>query len=187
MTGLAQQISLIRPGLLRAYATLSPRTYWVHSYDDSPYYLHSNLEYYVNRRISLVGETYYDLEAVKKDKLRFSGWFPVYSPIQYYLSTFLGGNYHWAGKKGDVFAGIQPGIGFIRLNPLYYSDQVVRLGVNPLASLSVGYNFYFFPLFHFFVQGRFIVGRHITGYPINLTELRFSGGLGFNLNTRKQR
>lgn len=157
------------------------------AYDDSPYYLHSNLEYYLNRRISLVGETYYDLEAIKKEKSQSIGWFPVYSPIQYYLSTFLGGNYHWAGKKGDLFAGIQPDIGFIRQSPLYTSDGVVRLGVNPLTSVSIGYNFYFFQLFHFFVQGKYILGKHLQDYEINLMELRFSGGLGFNLNTRKQR
>lgn len=183
----AQQDTLVRAGLLRAYSTLSPGFFMRSSYDDSPYYLHGNLEYYLDRKISLVGESYFDLEAIKKEKWNSNAlsFFPSYSPIEFSFSTFLGANFHKAGKKGDLFAGLQPGISLIKLNPLWHSDGIARMGINPLISASLGYNYYFFPFFHFFIQSRYIFGRHLQGYILNLNELRFSAGLGLNLNSRK--
>ena len=59
--------------------------------------------------------------------------------------------------------------------------------MNPLASLVIGYNYYVHRYFHFFVQTRFIAGQHLYNEHKDLSEFRFSAGLGFNINTIKNK
>jgi len=185
----AQEESVIGKGLIKTYATLSPGIRLEQSYPDMPYYLHGNLEFYIDKNISIVGETYLDMEAISKEKYdprRMVIWIQN-SPIQFYLSTFFGANYHWTGKRGDFYIGLQPGFGIIELEPYYYRNLDVHPSICPLASLSTGYNYFVSRYFNFFIQGRFLTGRHLYGRELPLTELRFSGGLGFNLNTMRQK
>ena len=53
-------------------------------------------------------------------------------------------------------------------------------GVNPLLSPVLGYNLYIHKIFHFFIQTRFVFGQHNHDMNKNLSEFRFSAGLGFN-------
>jgi hypothetical protein len=55
----AQQTEIIRPGLIRAQLTISPSYMFgdKHTY----FYLHGNLEGFLNKKISVVGEAYYYL------------------------------------------------------------------------------------------------------------------------------
>jgi hypothetical protein len=189
----AQQASVIREGLIKTYATLSPGLPLKQSPRHVPYYLHGNLEYYAEKNVSLVGDIYLDLKASSKENnvgnsISILG---KESPIRSYLDIFFGANYHWTGKRGDFYIGIQPGIAHVGLKSYYYFSRYPVSGnyvtIRPLASLSAGYNYFVSPFFHFFIQSRFVSGRHRYIIEVPLTELRFSGGLGFNLNTMRQK
>lgn len=188
----AQDARVIREGLIKTYATLSPGVPLKQSSRHNPYYLHGNLEYYAEKNVSLVGDIYLDLKASSKANNReitASNW-GLESPIRSYLSLFFGANYHWTGKRGDFYIGVQPGIAQVGLKSYYnpYQIQGNYVTIRPLASLSAGYNYFVSPFFHFFIQSRFVSGK-LQSYRIfqPLTEFRFSGGLGFNLNTMRQK
>jgi len=55
---------------------------------------------------------------------------------------------------------------------------------NPLMSEVIGFNYYGDKYFHLFAELRLVQGNHMSTYskPQSLNELRFSFGLGFNLN-----
>jgi hypothetical protein len=61
--------------------------------------------------------------------------------------------------------------------------------VNPLISTAFGFNFYFQRWFHLFGEVRYISGKHLSDAttPLSLNELRFSFGLGWNINLIKKK
>jgi hypothetical protein len=62
---------------------------------------------------------------------------------------------------------------------------MVSPSINPVFSNVIGYNYYINNVFHFFVQTRLVLGKHL-GYEVKkLNELRFSAGLGFNINAKR--
>jgi hypothetical protein len=57
----------------------------------------------------------------------------------------------------------------------------------PLASASIGCNYYVGSIFHFFVKVQGVVGQVTSTLPTTqrLDELKFTGGLAFNLRIWK--
>lgn len=169
----AQDPTIIRKGLIRAQLTISPS--YMFSDQRSYFYLHGNLEGYVSDRISLAGEGYYYLGDLSTGK----------SPIDYNHSAFFGAAYHFTKKNNDLYIGLQPGLSITKLSDTTNSVSQATLGANPLFSPVIGYNFYVNKVFHFFIQSRLVLGEHNYDKPKNLSEFRFSAGLGFNINTIK--
>ncbi len=168
----AQNDELIRSGLLSVRLTYSPS--YLFENNTSHYYLHGNIEGYVNNKISIAGEGYYFLANGSINE----------GELQYNHSAFFGASYHFTRNKNDFYMGIQPGLAFTKYQQALNSPTFTR-GVNPLFSTLIGYNLYFYKCFHFFIQGRLILGEHIYYPTHNLNEFRLSAGLGFNLNTLK--
>jgi hypothetical protein len=50
-----------------------------------------------------------------------------------------------------------------------------------------GYSFFEDTYFYFFFNSRLVLGKHYTNRPINLSELRFSVGIGLHFNSLKKR
>jgi hypothetical protein len=98
-------------------------------------------------------------------------------------SVFFGANYHFIKSNHDFYLGIQPGVAYTQVKMLRGMDEQYA-STNPLFSSVVGYNFYVNSIFHFFVQTRLILGEHLTNDVKSLNEMRFSAGLGFNLNAK---
>ena len=169
-TNYAQEGTFVKKGLLNAQLTLSPSTMF--STNESYFYLHGNFEGFVSNSISLVGEGYYYLGTISAQE----------STFQYNHNLFFGASKHFTKNNHDVYVGLQPGIAFTKLNPIANNLTATSKGTNPVFSTVVGYNFYVNNLFHFFVQTRYIAGEHNFDINKNLSELRFSAGLGFNLN-----
>lgn len=169
----AQDASIIRPGLIRTQLTISPS--YMFSDKQSYFYLHGNLEGYLEKNISLAGEGYFSLGNTASDK----------SIFDYNHSMFFGINWHFTKKNNDLYVGIQPGLSFTKLNTAENNLTNMTNGINPLFSSVVGYNFYLNKIFHFFLQSRILVGQHSYDISKDLTELRFSAGLGFNINAMK--
>jgi len=169
----AQEPSIIRPGLIKSQLTITPS--YMFSDKQSYYYLHGNLEGFLEKNISLSGEGYYSLGNISSGE----------STFEYNHSLFGGINYHFTKKNSDLYIGFQPGISITKLKLPTIGLIQPHDGVNPLASFLVGFNFYVNRFFHFFIQNRFIVGQHNYDVYKNLAEYRFSAGLGFNFNTIK--
>lgn len=168
----AQEKPIIRTGLLSVQATISPA--YMFGDQASYFYLHGGFEGYVSDKISLTGEGFYQL-----------GSFAPENAFDLNHSVFFGASRHFTRNNNDLYIGLQPGIAFTRLNSTANALNRSHTGVNPLVSPVIGYNFYVNNIFHFFLQTRLVVGQHNTDIHRDLTELRFSAGLGFNLNSKR--
>lgn len=168
----AQNLDIARAGLVKAYATLSP-AYDI-SHRESSFYAHGCLEAYLENTISWSGEIYLGLGPLNKSN----------SSHATYHTLFSGINLHHIRSNHDLYLGIQPGIAlsksFSTTHDLQSSSSLV-----PVASAVVGYNYFVHRFFHFFVQGRWVLGQYNDAEYKTLNELRLSAGLGFNFNTKK--
>jgi hypothetical protein len=168
----AQDKPIVRKGLIRAQLTISPAT--MLDYSESPFYFHGTLEGYLNKKTSLVGESYFYLGNISGESTVFD----------FNHSIFFGGSYHIAQDNGSLYIGLQPGVSFARIITQSGQERG-KLGVNPLFSTVVRYSFFVHRVFHFFVQSRLVLGQHLHNEAVSLNELRVSAGLGINLNTFK--
>lgn len=171
-TTFAQDKPIVRKGLIRAQLTISPAT--MLDYSESPFYFHGTLEGYLNKKTSLVGESYFHLGNISGETTLFD----------FNHSTFFGGSYHIAQDNSSLYIGLQPGVSIARIRTQEGQERGT-LGVSPLFSTVVGFNFFVHRFFHFFVQSRLVLGQHLHNEAVSLNELRISAGLGINLNTFK--
>ncbi len=165
---------IIRKGLLRAQVTITPAILFKSK--QSIFYLHGNFEGYVSKKLSVAGEAYFSLGNA-------SSATPVF---KFNHNIFFGASYHVAKNNNDFYLGLQPGISITKLVPDPEDLKPRKTGVNPLISAVIGYNYYVHKYFHFFVQTRIIAGQHLYDIREDLSEFRFSAGLGFNINTLKK-
>jgi len=165
----SQNNEIIRPGLIRAMATLSPSK--MLSDRGAYFYLHGNLEGYLSKNISVCGEGYYFLGSQNSN-----------SNIDFMHNLFYGFSYHVIKNNHDLYFGIQSGMAFVKLKASETGLTSSSLGADPVFSTIAGYNFYVNKVFHFFIQSRIIIGEHNYDQNKNISEFRFSAGLGFNIN-----
>jgi hypothetical protein len=95
--------------------------------------------------------------------------------------------------------GFQPGISIAKRQDMsgYFCDPaacpenysyVPEQEISPVFSPVIGLNYYFQKWFHLFFETRYIQGKYISeGWVIPLSELRFSFGLGWNINTVRKK
>jgi hypothetical protein len=159
---------LIHKGLLSAQATIAPS--YMFADKTGYFYLNGGMEWYMNKKISFAGELYYFLGAQGQR-----------NSFDYNHNVFFGASRHFVKKNNDFFLGLQPGVAFLKIKASTFNLAETKTGIDPLVSVIGGYNYFVNNVFHFFVQSRFIAGGHNADVNMGLTELRFSGGLGFNL------
>jgi len=186
----------IRKGLLRSMATISPGIMLKENV--STISLHGTLEYYLADNVSLRGDSYYFLNGKKNYGRGLIIPDDLYS-IAFNHVTFSGASYHFKTKSHfDPYIAIEPGISIAQASEKCPPDVTCLLPVwektyettaNPLISTALGFNFYFQKLFHLFGEARYISGKYLSNAPspLSLNELRFSFGLGFNLNLIKKK
>lgn len=167
----SQENLIVKKGLLSSQATLS--TSKMLNGNESLFYLHCGFEGFVSDKISLTGEGYYNLGNLSSDESLF----------KFNHNLFFGASKHFTKNNHDLYIGLQPGVSIIKLNADVIGFENTKTGVNPVFSTVAGYNFYVNKIFHFFVQTRYIAGEHNYDIHQNVSEFRFSAGLGFNLNT----
>ncbi len=163
-------ITFIQKGSIKAMATLSPSK--ILSKNLSPFYLHGSLEYYIDNKVSIIGEGFYYLGDLSSQPF-----------INFNHNIFFGANYHFIKNNNDLYIGVQPGVSFTQIKPndtqnKQYSN---RISVNPLISISIGYNFFVSKYFYFFVQNKYVHGENILVSPFNMSDVRLSAGLGFHI------
>lgn len=169
-----EKTNIIRPGLIRAMGTISPSKMLGNG--GAYFYLHGNLEVYFNKKVSFCGDVY-----------SFTGSINKTSDYEYNHNLFYGLLWHFTKNRNDLYLALQPGVSFTKLNAGVVNIPVSRAGVNPEFSLAVGDNFYISRFFNFFIQTRLIIGEHSYDVHKNLSELRLSAGLGFNINVLKEK
>ena len=170
----AQEETIIQQGLIRVQGTISPSK--MLGFNESRFYLHGNIEGYASKKVSVIGESYFDLGSLTEGRNSF----------KYNHKIFFGANYHFTTNNSDVYIGVQPGIAITRLNIITTLPvgAGASSGINPIFSSVLGYNYFVNQYFHFFVQSRFILGQHNYDAHVNLAEFTISAGLGFNINTK---
>lgn len=152
------------------------------------YFLHGNLEYQLDERISVRSDIYYYLDSKTPGQ--------TVEPFAYQHSLFTGAQYHFLKGKLDWYAGIQPGLVF----GLRQYAQIMALDgtVNPLEppkktvaacfSLNTGMNYYASKFFYLFLHVRYNTGWFSDNYSVaSLNEIRGSFGLGFYFRAWKPR
>lgn len=160
----------VQPGLLRAQGTFSMGT--LTEINQTSLHLHGNIEYYVNEKIAARGDIYYYLKPSKESVLDLNH------------QLFAGTSYHIGTANNlDPYIGIQPGLAITQ-----YSERILlsknTASLTPLLSGVVGLNYYANNWFHLFIDGRYILGKHISNLPPTaINEFRISFGLGFNIGT----
>ena len=170
----AQEESIIRKGLLRTQITITPAILFKSK--QSFFYLHGNFEGYVIKKISIAGDAFFSLGNASAGTPTF----------KFNHNIFFGASYHFTNKNNDFYLGLQHGISITKLIILTDNSTRPKTGVNPVVAVVVGYNYYVHKYFHFFVQTRFIAGQHLYNVRKDLSEFRFSAGLGFNINSIKK-
>jgi hypothetical protein len=167
------QTYIPRKGLIKAMATLSPGK--MLGYNESYFYLHGNVEGYVQDRVSITGEGYAFLGQQTNAPEAFKS----------INNLFFGINYHFIKKNGDLFIGAQPGVCIAQIAPTFPKAPITHTGTSPVFSAVMGYNYFVGKFFNFFIEARYIAGSHNYDLYKDLSEIRFSAGLGFNINAIK--
>ncbi len=169
------QAEVIRPVLIKAMATISPSKMF--GYNESYFYLHGNLEGYLNEKVSVAGEGYLFLGEQTKAAHGFDQLH----------NLFFGFNYHFVKGDGDLHIGVQPGVAMAKLGMDSLKVPAPHFGTSPVFSTVLGYNYFVGKYFNFFLQFRYIAGEHNYDKHKSLSEIRFSAGLGFNINALKRK
>lgn len=147
------------------------------------YRLHGFIEYYAEKKVSLMGEFYQYLDS-KTD-------FPV---IKNNWGVGLGVGYHWSKKNLDPYVFYMGG-GNIYTPQVMQADSIILTGtknintkLNPAMALGAGVNLYVWKYLHFFIQCRYTHTFLYSDITIqNMDSFSVSYGLGLNIQTNKKK
>lgn len=152
----------------------------------------SSMSFFANRNL------YYDgsLEYFVAEQLSFTGNCLLFidsrdnHPIlDKNILLLFGSAYHFVRKSHDFSIGIQPGFAYVRpTNHRIENEHVYPMRLMPVISISVGYTFYFAKYCNFFVNARYLFSSYRGSElgSVNLNEFLVSGGLGFQIFTKKK-
>lgn len=137
------------------------------------FYFNGFLEYFFSRRVSLRGECYALLVSTPKPKQLLHNHYILY-----------GAFCHFPIKNFDFFVGLEPGLGVVQTQSTndLGAQQKSKLGVVPYLSAMAGCRYYIGKFFNFFLETRYIHGKHFDQKAFYLDAISFSAGLGFNFD-----
>lgn len=171
---LIAQTDYIRPGLLKATASISPALMLNH--DVQNIYLTGFFEAHSDKRISLRGDAMWYV-----DGKRSSGDLIFDRGIRLFYGAFA----HLNKSNWDVHFGLQPGLTVVQphvsLNPNRTLQAV------PSVAVHLGTTYYVWKIFHFYFDVSYVKStlRGLTVGSLATDELLFSAGLGLHINTIK--
>ena len=171
----AQDGSSLGLGLLRGSAAISPG--FMVKEQASNFYLSGKLEYFIDPRISLRGESFWFRGSSDEPALLGQNSQLAFGPF-----------YHFAKGRSDLAFGFEPGVSFVQpARPIALINEE-PLRVVPNVSLCVGYTFTVWEYFHFFLDARYVHASYpgAIGGPIPLDEVIIGGGLGFQMHVSRR-
>jgi hypothetical protein len=135
-------------------------------------YISGNAEYFTSKWLSIRGDCYWYLDSRKNPVLNHNG------------IILFGAFLHKQIGRNDFHIGMQPGVAIAQPGT---KEDHYAYHVLPAFSLSAGYTFYISKLCNFFLGATWLSNSY-RGSPIgtiHLDEIQFSGGLGFQIRTKK--
>ncbi len=168
---LAAQDAYIRPGMLAASATIAPSTMLNHK--QSNIYFTGFAEYFLDKKWSFRSDTYLFSDSQNDNAILLDGY-----------RSYFGIARHFNKGNWDGYIGYQPGLSLMNRSLSTYQSKL-----NPSAALRIGTSYYVWKYFHFFANLTYVRSK-LAGTPngaIQTDELIFAAGLGFQLQTKKQR
>ena len=143
--------------------------------ESSIFYLHGNLEYYTDNRISFSGDIFHSIPP----SLSYGE-----KAFQTQHSMLFGAYYHINKSRNDLYFGMQSGLSYVS-EAIYGPFFIIpNKYITPILSPVLGYNLFVSKYFNFFIQGRYMVGHYMRDSQIHTNDFRFSAGLGFQLPTK---
>jgi hypothetical protein len=148
-----------------------------------PAYIGGDFDFFVDERVSFYGEGSFFVTSTSDE---------VGYKMKHNHAILSGFNIHLTSQKRfDPYIGINPGIMISQFGPtsdvnigLYNPPftQNTKVGVSPLFTTAIGFNYYVGSIFNFFARIRYIQGQFFGNSMerIPLSEFRFSAGLGWN-------
>lgn len=151
-------------------------------------YIHGTAEYYWDERFSTRSDIYF---LVNKNA----------DPggIKHNHGFQLGFSYHMIKRsKIDPFIGIRGGLNYTQVQPSAQVYQATpteswtilvtpQAHIDPTWAPVIGCNFYGEKIFHFFIEGAYMMGMYRPAFSqqLSLEEFRVSAGLGWNISFYK--
>ncbi len=161
-------------------------------------YISGDLEYYLANHLSIISSSFFWVNSstpkAEEDLILQGGKGAV---LKMNHQNYSGFRIHILKDKSfDPFIGFQPGFAISQTSDNYNDKDYAtydgtsplkrhntNVSFNPMASIDVGFNFYAVKYFHLFVNGRYVMSRHLGGAtPYSLNEFMGSFGLGINAN-----
>lgn len=161
----AQETEYIRPGMLKASATITPSI--MTAREVTNIYTSCFLEYHLDKRLSFRGETFIYVDAQSKIP-----WFDQG------VRTHIGVFYHLNKGNFDTHLGFEPGLAVLKTT----STKVAAV---PSYAVHLGSSFYVWKYFHFFADVAYTRSRMPNRVSNdNADEILFSAGLGYQIQTK---
>jgi hypothetical protein len=142
-------------------------------------YVNGEMELFLEDRYAFTGAVCFSVVTLKKNQ----------TGIKSNHAVFAGADYHFL-KPGrfDPFIGLTPGAGLVQA--VYRNGDELKttpFTLVPLLSLQIGCNYYVGSFLNFFVKVQGVTGQIFSNMPTpqRLDEIKFMGGLGFNLRLWK--
>ena len=175
--GLTQDEDYIRPGLISSGLTISPSM--MLNRGESSTYLSGFLEGYLDKHISIRGETHYFVDGLEDDPY-----------FKFASRTTFGVLYHVNKNNLDAHIGFLPGLSVLEVNENVHNNGLRPTHITPTIAFNIGGSFYVWKYVHFFANVTYI-NSTIRNLPNTISgrtdELMISAGLGFNLNAIKKK
>jgi hypothetical protein len=165
------QDQYIQPGLLAASITYSPSMMLNHA--ESNFYVTGFAEYLLDDHFSFRSDTYLFLNSQNENSLIKDG-----------ARSYFGIAYHLNKGNWDGSIGFQPGLTFMNR-----SATTLKPKLEASAALRIGTTYYLWKYFHFFANLTYTKSK-LTVFQrgsLKTDELIFSAGLGFQIQTKKNR
>ena len=165
------QDQYIQPGLLAAALTYSPSTMLNH--DENNFYVTVFAEYLLDEHLSFRADSYLYLNSQNENPLIRDG-----------ARSYFGIAYHLNKGNWDGSIGFQPGVTLMNRNEAFLEPKI-----QPSAAFRIGTTYYIWKYFHFFANLTYTRSK-LTDYQLGslqTDELIFSAGLGFQIQTKRNR
>lgn len=167
--------NLVHKGILAGVGTVGVGIMPAHNISNA--YVTGNLEYYVERTVSIRGDGYFFVNSLVKG-----------SPLKQNSAVYSGIFYHFPTHSGfDPLIGFQPGAAFVQTTDSIRGKADAGV-ITPLMSFIVGFNFFAEKWFHIQMNIRYTMGQESSEEAhYNLNELSFNFGLGWNIDLPKKK